>query len=359
LGVVLAKSKRMAEAAETLGRAVAHFPKSTEVHFFHGLALFNVGRMTEAEAAFRTALAINPQEINALQNLGATIAADGRPSEARAVFEQVVALDPQAELAWLGIADSYRSVVDRAPRRVALERALAINPANRQARHMLNATLGHTPEHSDWQYVTEFFDAYADRFEAHLVGALNYVGHAVLTTMLRAAYPVPRRFGRVLDVGCGTGLLGAELAAHYRCQAIVGIDLSQRMLDAARARGCYTELRCAEATLALIQDTATYDLIAATDVLIYIGAVHRLFPACAARLARGGVLAFSVEVLEDDEPAPLGYALRDSTRYGHRRAYLVDQAAVCGLALVTERAGAIRQQGARDEMGLYMVFAKG
>ncbi|MDX2145109.1 MAG: methyltransferase domain-containing protein [Rhodospirillaceae bacterium] len=358
LGIVLAKGKHMAAAVDPLGQAVRHFPKSTEVNFYHGLALYNVGRMADAEAAFKAVLAINPREIHALQNLGATLAADGRPAEARAVFEQVLAIDANSELAWLGVADSYRGIADREVRHAALERALAINPDNRQARHMLDATLGRTPDHPDWRYVSEFFDAYADRFETHLVGALNYVGHSVLATMLREAYPAQDRFPRVLDIGCGTGLLGAELVAHYRCRDLVGIDLSQRMLDAARSRGCYTDLKRAEATAALKRDTTTYDLMAAADVLIYIGAVDQLFAACAARLNDGGILAFSVESLDDDEDAPAGFMLRDNTRYGHRRDYLLDQAQTAGFRVVAEREGAIRRHGGRDEMGLYMILEK-
>jgi demethylmenaquinone methyltransferase/2-methoxy-6-polyprenyl-1,4-benzoquinol methylase len=38
----------------------------------------------------------------------------------------------------------------------------------------------------------------------------------------------------VLDVGCGTGALGARLAPPYR---VVGVDLSEAMLRAARERG--------------------------------------------------------------------------------------------------------------------------
>ena len=39
---------------------------------------------------------------------------------------------------------------------------------------------------------------------------------------------LPQRRRRVLDVGCGTGILAEELARHF--QAVVGIDISEPML---------------------------------------------------------------------------------------------------------------------------------
>jgi predicted TPR repeat methyltransferase len=117
-------------------------------------------------------------------------------------------------------------------------------------------------------------------------------------------------------------------------------------------------LKRAEAAAALKRDAATYDLMTAADVLIYVGAVDELFAACASRLRAGGVLAFSVETLSEDEDSPAGFMLRDNTRYGHRRDYLVDRAKTAGLAVVAEREGAIRRHGGGDEMGLYMILEK-
>jgi len=62
----------------------------------------------------------------------------------------------------------------------------------------------------------------------------------------------------VLDAGCGTGLVGAELAA-LGFTTIDGIDLSQGMLDVARAKGAYRELRKADLTERLPFADGAYD----------------------------------------------------------------------------------------------------
>jgi 2-polyprenyl-3-methyl-5-hydroxy-6-metoxy-1,4-benzoquinol methylase len=45
---------------------------------------------------------------------------------------------------------------------------------------------------------------------------------------------LPERRQRVLDVGCGTGILARELSRHFA--SVVGIDISEPMLAIARAR---------------------------------------------------------------------------------------------------------------------------
>jgi SAM-dependent methyltransferase len=43
---------------------------------------------------------------------------------------------------------------------------------------------------------------------------------------------LPARYGRALDFGCGVGRLTRALAAHF--ESCVGVDISQKMVDAAR-----------------------------------------------------------------------------------------------------------------------------
>lgn len=77
-----------------------------------------------------------------------------------------------------------------------------------------------------------FFDLWSRVYDAPLVQRLTYrpVQNAVLRE-LRAGSP-----GRVLDVGCGTGLLAARIRRELRPAATVGCDFSQGMLrQAARA----------------------------------------------------------------------------------------------------------------------------
>jgi ubiquinone/menaquinone biosynthesis C-methylase UbiE len=56
---------------------------------------------------------------------------------------------------------------------------------------------------------------------------------------------LPERVNRVLDLGCGTGLLLEEL--RKRGRLVVGVDVSEKMLRKAKARGEAMELLAADA----------------------------------------------------------------------------------------------------------------
>ncbi|AEB45068.1 class I SAM-dependent methyltransferase [Micromonospora maris] len=73
------------------------------------------------------------------------------------------------------------------------------------------------PEHSQW---------YVDRFRQLAAEGADLAGEARLVDAL-----VPPR-SRILDAGCGTGRVGAELAA--RGHTVVGVDADPVLVEAAR-----------------------------------------------------------------------------------------------------------------------------
>ncbi|MER7012460.1 class I SAM-dependent methyltransferase [Saccharopolyspora sp. NPDC000359] len=86
------------------------------------------------------------------------------------------------------------------------------------------------------------YDDWAAEYDADMVGGMAYVAPTNAANRLVDLAGNP---GPVLDAGCGTGLVGAALAA--RSVAVVdGVDLSQGMLDQARARGVYRHLARAD-----------------------------------------------------------------------------------------------------------------
>lgn len=69
--------------------------------------------------------------------------------------------------------------------------------------------------------------------------------------------------GSVLDVGCGTGVVGVELQ-QQSFTSIDGIDISPEMLELARAKGCYRQLIEADVSQPLaIEDDAYAGVVSA------------------------------------------------------------------------------------------------
>ena len=99
------------------------------------------------------------------------------------------------------------------------------------------------------------YDEWAGAYDDDLTGELGYVAPGVTAERFAALVPPD---ATVLDAGCGTGLVGAELRDRG-FTVIDGIDLSQGMLDVARAKGCYRDLHKADMTARLPFADDAYD----------------------------------------------------------------------------------------------------
>ena len=197
----------------------------------------------------------------------------------------------------------------------------------------------------------DLFDQFAPRFEAELTGALDYRTPSLLAGLLERAGVAAARRLRVLDLGCGTGLSGAALADFAR--RLEGLDLSPRMLAEARKRGIYHALHKADLLDWLPGRTGAFDLIAAADVLNYLGELAPALAAIAGALAAGGMAAFSVEA---GEGAP--FALGAAMRYRHDPAHVAALAAAAGFTVVVQEAAVLRlEQGAPVAGALFVLRA--
>ncbi|MBN1944513.1 MAG: methyltransferase domain-containing protein [Bradymonadales bacterium] len=142
--------------------------------------------------------------------------------------------------------------------------------------------------------VEELFDRYADRFDRHLVEDLGYQGHLALAQAVVQAAGTFQADWSCLELGCGTGLCGPLLRPLAR--RLTGVDLSSKMLSRARDRHVYDVLYRADLVYALVCSRQhSLDLVAASDVLSYLGDLRPVFEESARVLKPGGWLAFTVE----------------------------------------------------------------
>ncbi len=207
--------------------------------------------------------------------------------------------------------------------------------------------LAEVPDAPPEAYVRGLFDDYADRFETALVEDLGYRAPWLIADLIEKASP-GASFARAVDLGCGTGLMAEALKG--RVEHFAGCDLSPEMVARAEAGDRYQELAVAEATTFLSERTETLDLVTAADVLVYIGALDNLFRHVAARLASGGLFAFTVE-----EAAGGDLVLRDSLRYAHGEAYIRRMLAGVGLAVVELTRDTLRYDRGTPIGGLIML----
>ena len=85
----------------------------------------------------------------------------------------------------------------------------------------------------------EVYRNWAEDYDRELIENFGYVAPEQAVEVLRQR--VPNRFAPILDMGCGTGLVGKQLVVEGY-HVIDGLDLSPEMLDKARALGVYRHL---------------------------------------------------------------------------------------------------------------------
>ena len=231
-------------------------------------------------------------------------------------------------------------------------------PNNADAQHIGVAILGgQPPKTANADYVEETFDDFAEEFEEKLLNDLGYKAPQLLEQKVLQIMDSGHFNKRVIDLGCGTGLCGPWLFDY--ASELIGIDLSQRMLDYAGEKECYHKLEKAELTEWLYNNDPCHIGVAA-DVFCYIGDLLPVFTAwqkTALTGNRAGYLFFTVESCTADEAGNTGYNLPPSGRYRHSESYIHTVVPESGLQLVSCEQVTLRHEYGED-VGGYLVVAQ-
>jgi predicted TPR repeat methyltransferase len=269
---------------------------------------------------------------------------------------QAIELAPRFASAWFTLGQVRDELGEREAAITAFRKARESDPEDRHGASLRLMVLG-AQELADMPqaYVRTLFDQYAPRFETALVDDLGYRGPALLFKAVLAARHAVRKpafFKRAIDLGCGTGLAAAAFARGV--DHFIGIDLSPRMIERARATGLYAQLQVTDMVEGLRgrPDTSA-DLILAADAMVYLPDLAPVLREVSRVLAAGGLLAFTVETHGGD-----GVSLGEGLRYAHGASYV--RAALSDAALALSR---LEDLSARNEdnvpvPGLVVVAAK-
>jgi len=326
LGATLQDLGQSDEAAVSLKRALQLKPDFAEAHFNLGNTLKSLGRLDEAESSYRRALQIKPNYAEAHNNLGVTLQNLGRLDEAEASFRQALQIKPDFADAHSNLGITLHDLGRLEDALAHFQQQVRLTPGNAVAQHLIASLTGENTERAPIQYVATVFNSYADKFDTHLQQVLQYDVPEKLVALITRHSPIAEKW-RVLDLGCGTGLVGTAIAPFAK--QLVGVDLSSKMLEKAHARKLYQRLECLDLlTMMQGEQASSYDLIIAADVFIYLGRLDEIICEIKRLLCPGGVFAFSIETLEalSNVEAVQGdereYQLKNTGRYAHSAKYL-------------------------------------
>lgn len=261
------------------------------------------------------------------------------------------------------LAEAYNGALDlekagRLDEAAALYReALRIDPDDHGGAAVRLAAMGRgeVPQKAPDAYVMTLFDQHAEVFDSVLVDQLGYSVPMMLSEVMPTF--IPDGAARMLDLGCGTGLAGE--AFYDMVDHATGVDIAERMVELADERDVYDELYVAEAVLFLEQTgELPWDLILATDVLPYMGALDRFFAGVARNMPAAGFFAFSSETLPDEIFAGRDFMVGPHQRFAHALAYIDRMLDEAGIARLLAEPITVRHEQGQPVPGHLVVARK-
>lgn len=276
---------------------------------------------------------------------------EGDAVAAADLIEQALPFDDENPALFFSLGEAQERAGEKTRALAAFTRALELDPSDRHGATLALARLGAiaAPPRPPLEHLRQLFDDYAPRFDAALLQRLSYRAPQLLQGALQD-WLNDKTALHILDLGCGTGLVGQVFKAH--AARLEGIDLSPAMLGEAAKRALYDQLHQGALPEALATLTGPWDLILAGDTLPYLGDLAPLFAALAPLLSPQGRLAFTTEA------GPETWSLGPKGRYRHGQNYIGRALTGAGFKLLQLAAVSSRREAGEDVAGWLVIAAR-
>lgn len=348
LGHVYLKLGKLDQAVNSYQKSLELNPQAPENLFNLGVIYQKQGELQKAATCLENSLEIKPDFPSAYALLGRIHQELQRPDLAAACFIKLLEYTPDAIDVLFELGNIFAAHQDYANAAIYFKRILKIDPDNDSARHAVAALSGETTAAAPLQHVEQLFDDLSESFENHLED-LGYHAPEIFKEMILALAGGRIHFDRALDMGCGTGLSGIQfrpMVTH-----LTGLDLSQKMVEHARAKGIYDELAKGDISQYLGSSQQQFDLFIATDVFPYIGDLAEVFKTIGMHAGPDCHFLFSTEMSFEQD-----YVLRPTGRYAHTRKYIETLASAHGFTIAASRSTDLRKEGQQPIKGELFVL---
>jgi len=314
LAIILKEQSRLKEAEACYRQAIKLKPDYAEAHYNMGNTLKELGRLEEAEASYVQAITLKPDYVKAYNNLGVMLQEQGRLDEAEVSYKKAITLKPDYADFYANLGNTLRDQDKLLEAKLNYKKAIELKGDSKKFKHIFDALTGKTTNFAPREYVEVLFDNYAINFENSLVNKLEYKTPNKIVEMIVAKNP-NIQLGSVLDLGCGTGLIGDEIKKY--CSNLEGVDLSKLMLEKASAKNIYDKLEHQDIVEYLSTEDLDFNYFISSDVFVYVGNLSEIFRLIKSRNKSKGKFVFSTEHTDRD-----GFFLEQTGRYSHSKKYI-------------------------------------
>ena len=319
LGMICLQAGQLEDAQQLMANALHIRPQFPEGWCARGIVLIQLKRADEALACFDRALALAPNFMEAHSSRATAYLELNQPDQALAAIDKALALNPAHAISWVTRGNAL-AIQKRFEEAVAsYDKALALVPYLPQAVENRENALFELKRANRCPpgYMRNLFDGFAPHYDQTMLQGLGYRAHLHLRTLADRVLPPEAARLRILDLGCGTGLVGDTFRDLARGGRLDGIDIAPKMIEAAQARGIYGELMLGDLESVLHAAGPSYDLMLAADTMIYLGDLTPTFTGVAKRLEQGGFYIFAVESKDGE-----GWEQTTAHRFRHSESYV-------------------------------------
>tara|TARA_B100001939_G_scaffold1970_1_gene1860 strand:+ start:1589 stop:2992 length:1404 start_codon:yes stop_codon:yes gene_type:complete len=356
-------------ALKSYKKALEIQPNYEECYCNMGMSLNELGNIKESINCFKKTIEINPFHVGAYYNLGLAYEKKREINLAILNYKKVIKLDPTFWKAYVSLGSiflknkkiklsilyfqnalnyvshnpeiyfvqalNYFKLRDFEKASLHFKKCIELDPDNQDALHLNNSLIGRNTNTAPQGYVKNLFNNYAKNFEHSLLNELDYKVPQEIRNLLKNK--LSKFDSSILDLGCGTGLVGIELSRY--CKYLEGVDISESMIELSKKKKIYNKLIISDISQYLEKSTLSFDYFIAADVFIYLGELDNIFSLIKNRNNKPGHLVFSTEYNEDN-----GYKLEKSGRFSHSNQYITSLCNKLGFSVINLKKIKLRKE---------------
>ncbi len=352
LALLLARQNQFKEATETAEKVATIEPRNLQVLAGVVDIAHRAGHNEMAIRHLRRGLELVPGDIQLRHLLARDLSTEGAHAEALDIWGALIEQNPADAQARLGRVQTLLTAQTPAKAIADTTELLAQAPGDSVYAYYNALAHGQVPAQQPVALNQALFDNMAEIYDLHMVRGLGYQLPKQVATQIKNLH-AGKPFN-VLDLGCGTGLLGVCLG---RIEGfLIGVDTSRKMVEQAARHNVYDRFHTVNLHDALHETPdALYHVITALDVFPYAGALDEIIPNAHRILLPGGHMIFSCESAPENGAT---LTLPSTGRYAHQRSHIEALCRAAGFVRVDVEDTVLRYENREPVQGFVITAYK-